>query len=1568
MSMITGLRPWLAAPVFPADEEKTRVAGVLHTVLLAFLAGNAGYIVFIWLLDLSLFRLIVIGPLFLIGLVLLSAMRRGYVQFASVALSVSVWAAATESCLISGGVRAPALSGYVIVVLIAGMLLGWRAALGFAEISLITSLGLLYATNADLLPAPVFEHTTTTTWAVQVVFLLWGTVLLSLARRSTDDALDRVRCELVERRRAEAALKESEERYARLTDAAFEGIGFCENAILFDTNARLAEMLGYTREEMIGMPTVQLVAPESREQVRRRAEAGYQGRYEHLAIRADGSVFPVEVQTRLERYQGRTIRITAVRDISDRVSAEQALVASELRFRVAFHANPAPQLLTRAADGFIIDTNAAYERLVGYAREDLLGKRTIDLPIWVDSNRGQLLSELQAQRRIVARPTQMRARSGDVRDLILSIEPVQLDDQPCWLSVMIDISERVAAERALARSERKFKDLVQSINAVVWEADARTFQFSFVSEQAEKLLGYPAADWLASPTFWADHIYPGDRDAAVNYCVDCTRALEHHEFEYRMIAVDGRVVWLRDLVTVEASEGQPRTLRGVMVDITAQKRAEEALRQLVAGTAATGQDFFDSLVRALAEALGVRYAFVAEVDPTRTRARTIAIWANGAAGEPSEYPLEGSPSQNVLAESVYFYRSGVVARFPLDTLLAEMGVDSYLGMTLRSCDGEALGLLAVLHDGPIDEVVQPVEVLQIFAARTAAELERLRTEQALRKSEEQLRLAIDAARLGTWDWDIPTDTVIWAAWSEAIFGLQPGEFGGTYAAFLDLVHPDDREAVKQAVAECLQGQRVEYMLEHRIVWPAGSIHWIESKGQVFKNDAGRPARLLGTVTDTTERKRAEEEIGLLQGTALAISEATDPQVALNVTLGKVCEATEWAFGQVWMPRGARLENGGAWCGRVPGMEAFKRCSEAMTFPPGVGLPGRVWQSKQVAWVQDVRLDTNFPRAEAARDVGLKAAMAFPVLAGTEVVAIMEFFVVEPRAEDARLVKLVSAVAAQLGTAIQRKRAEEALRESESRFRAIFEGAAIGVALVDTDGRPVTSNPALCEMLGYSAEELHEMQFTQFTHPADAQTDWDLFQELVAGRRDAYQIEKRYYRKDGALIWGRLTISLIQDEIGRPRFAIGMVEDISARKRAEEALLLYTRRLEYVRDIDQIILGSPSLNEIAEASINRVLTLLPGNRAELVLLDWEANEAAIVAQVSDRPTSVPLGFRYSVAEYPPRTALIEGKIVLEDDLSHDQLSTPSLQRLRDEGLRARMLVPLLVQGRLVGAIHLAAERPYTLTADQESLMHEVADHLAIGLQNTRLLAEVQAANTRLHSLSRQLIEAQEAERRRIARELHDEIGQALALIKLNIRAVQPLADTSALAPRLEQSLGIIEATLLRVRALALDLRPAMLDDLGLVAALRWYVDQQARVSGLAAEVQAEMNGDRLPSEIETVCFRIVQEALTNILRHAQAHHVRVRVEQCADAIRLTIGDDGAGFDVGQVLARAKQGASGGLLGMRERAALCGGQLTIESAPTGGTTIHIRIPLERSSADALPASEEVPYVADPRGPGG
>lgn len=182
--------------------------------------------------------------------------------------------------------------------------------------------------------------------------------------------------------------------------------------------------------------------------------------------------------------------------------------------------------------------------------------------------------------------------------------------------------------------------------------------------------------------------------------------------------------------------------------------------------------------------------------------------------------------------------------------------------------------------------------------------------------------------------------------------------------------------------------------------------------------------------EITERKRTEEEIHLLQTIILAIGEAKDLHAALSVTLRKVCEATGWILGQAWIPcsDGTALRCSTAWYSHVEGLGKFRILSEELTLTPGRGLPGRVWSSKRPAWIRDVTLDLNFPRAPVARDVGLKAAMGIPVLADDYVVAVIEFFMFEPRDEDERLLGLVSTVATQLGSVIQRKQAQEALAE------------------------------------------------------------------------------------------------------------------------------------------------------------------------------------------------------------------------------------------------------------------------------------------------------------------------------------------------------------------------------------------------------------------------------------------------------------------------------------------------------------------------------------------------------------
>lgn len=248
--------------------------------------------------------------------------------------------------------------------------------------------------------------------------------------------------------------------------------------------------------------------------------------------------------------------------------------------------------------------------------------------------------------------------------------------------------------------------------------------------------------------------------------------------------------------------------------------------------------------------------------------------------------------------------------------------------------------------------------------------------------------------------------------------------------------------------------------------------------------------------------------------------------------------------------------------------------------------------------------------------------------------------------------------------------------------------------------------------------------------------------------------------------------------------------------------------------------------------------------------------------------------------------------------------------------------------------------------QIDLEHRVAERTtALSTMNMQLTSEIHArkqAEEALHTLSRQVLEAQENERRRLARELHDEIGQALTALKFNLHAAQRQPDT--LHARLDDSLGIVNRTLQQVRNLSLDLRPSMLDDFGLTAALNWYMERQAERVGFAVHVTIDPIPADLSPAIATTCFRVVQEAVTNTARHAQATDVWVTLRCSNQKLLLSVRDNGRGFDVESAQQRAGRGFSMGLPGMQERARLVDGELVIFSAPEQGTQITATLPLE------------------------
>ena len=224
--------------------------------------------------------------------------------------------------------------------------------------------------------------------------------------------------------------------------------------------------------------------------------------------------------------------------------------------------------------------------------------------------------------------------------------------------------------------------------------------------------------------------------------------------------------------------------------------------------------------------------------------------------------------------------------------------------------------------------------------------------------------------------------------------------------------------------------------------------------------------------------------------------------------------------------------------------------------------------------------------------------------------------------------------------------------------------------------------------------------------------------------------------------------------------------------------------------------------------------------------------------------------------------------------------------------------------------------------------------------------------KLQVLSRRLVEAQETERRHLARELHDEIGQALTVAQINLQALVQSPAAKTLAPRLKESLGVIDRVLEQVHDISLNLRPSILDDLGLEPALRWFTKRQAALIGLKVRFHADALEQRLDPMIEIECFRVAQGALTNAVRHAQAKTLSVELRKEAGQLHLRVRDNGIGFDVRAAWEEAVRGATLGLLSMEERAALAGGGLELKSNPGKGTEVHVWFPLKWQTSLAEP----------------
>jgi PAS domain S-box-containing protein len=381
-------------------------------------------------------------------------------------------------------------------------------------------------------------------------------------------------------------------------------------------------------------------------------------------------------------------------------------------------------------------------------------------------------------------------------------------------------------------------------------------------------------------------------------------------------------------------------------------------------------------------------------------------------------------------------------------------------------------------------------------------------------------------------------------------------------------------------------------------------------------------------------------------------------------------------------------------------------------------------------------------------------------------------------------------------------------------------------------------------------------------------------------------------------------------------------------------------------VSQAVTSTLNLEETLTIITDHAIRLLDAMAASVVLHDEIKGDLwfhAASGQVSDFVRGKRLAKGQGIVGW----VIEKGEPALVLDVSQDSRFFGKFDQGSGFTTRSIICVPLQTRKQTIGAIEVINRRSSSFTQGDLRLLSWLATPAAIAIQNAQLFEQVQLGHKRLQSLSRRLVEIQETERRHIARELHDEASQALTSLMVGLRLLEREVDSpEAIVAQVAELKSRVSDILENLHRLAIDLRPASLDHLGLVAALRQYIKTFGQQHNLTMQFEVVgLDDKRLSPAVETNLYRIVQEALTNVVRHTQATRIDVLLERRGDQLITIVEDDGAGFDP----QSAGQNGRLGLLGMRERAEMLGGALVIESTIGTGTTIYVEVPYVHSDSD-------------------
>lgn len=523
----------------------------------------------------------------------------------------------------------------------------------------------------------------------------------------------------------------------------------------------------------------------------------------------------------------------------------------------------------------------------------------------------------------------------------------------------------------------------------------------------------------------------------------------------------------------------------------------------------------------------------------------------------------------------------------------------------------------------------------------------------------------------------------------------------------------------------------------------------------------------------------------------------------------------------------------------------------------------------------------------------------------------------------------------------RREAEAILKESEERFRTVFELAPIGMDLVRPDGRPFKVNRAFQEMMGYSESELCEQRFIDYTHPEDVDSSLALVQEVASGQREHFRMQKRYVHKDGQVVWGNVYVSAVRNPEGGVGYFIAMVEDITERRRMEEALAAeqfarlqsqlegrqtaeqwvdclvdISRRIAHMDTVDDVLLHIVrQARELLDCDLVSIGLLNEGG-SEVMLKYQAAGDRAYVLDtpVTVRSTKLIQILSGGLPYYSPHNG----------EQREIEWHCPTVARR----VQAAAIMPLKFDDRIIGGLWISRFKKSDWSDTQLVGLESLADQTVIALQHALMASRMQSI-------------AVMEERSRIAREMHDGLAQILGYLNLQVQTLEALVeqgDDERILAELKQTRDNIKIAQADVRENILSLRTTLAGDNSVIEALQEYVSEFDLQTSQETRIINRLDGPpRLSSLAELQLVRIVQEALANVRKHSQAKNAEVILSEQDDCLQVVIADDGSGFEPYEAHHHF------GLQTMRERAESVGGGLRVQSVRRKGTRVELWLPL-------------------------